>query len=58
MKVALIGGGPAELVAPKYLLGDGLVPVVFEQGYSLGGQWPQGAAHSSIWPERPIGGPL
>ena len=49
-KVAIIGAGPAGLVAARYLLQHGFDPVLFEQSSRLGGQWNQGAAHSGIWP--------
>jgi cation diffusion facilitator CzcD-associated flavoprotein CzcO len=52
-KVAIIGGGPAGIVAAKSLLEDGLTPVLFEQSSALGGQWNQGAAHSGQWPGMP-----
>ncbi|UOQ52027.1 flavin-containing monooxygenase [Hymenobacter cellulosivorans] len=52
-KVAIIGGGPAGIVAAKSLLEDGLTPVLFEQSNGLGGQWNQGAAHSGQWPGMP-----
>ncbi|KUG07244.1 flavin-containing monooxygenase [Solirubrum puertoriconensis] len=52
-KVAIIGGGPAGIVAAKSLLEDGLTPVLIEQSSSIGGQWNQGAAHSGQWPGMP-----
>ena len=38
-RIAIIGGGPAGLVAAKSLLEESLQPVVFEQSSALGGQW-------------------
>jgi cation diffusion facilitator CzcD-associated flavoprotein CzcO len=52
-KVAIIGGGPAGIVAAKSLLEDGLTPVIIEQSSAVGGQWNQGAAHSGQWPGMP-----
>ena len=48
--VAIIGAGPAGLVAARYLLQHGFEPVLFEQSHRLGGQWNQGAEHSGVWP--------
>jgi len=47
---AIIGAGPAGLVAARYMKQHGLQPTIFEQGDSLGGQWCGGAAHSGVWP--------
>jgi len=48
--VAVIGAGPAGLVAAKYMKQHGLLPTIFEQGDSVGGQWCGGAAYSGVWP--------
>ena len=48
--VAVIGAGPAGLVAAKYMKQHGLVPTIFEQGSSVGGQWCGGARYSGVWP--------
>jgi dimethylaniline monooxygenase (N-oxide forming) len=47
---AVIGAGPAGLAAAKYLKQHGLVPTIFEQGDSVGGQWCGGAPYSGVWP--------
>jgi len=47
---AIIGAGPAGLVAAKYMKQHGLLPTIFEQGDSVGGQWCGGAAYSGVWP--------
>jgi Flavin-binding monooxygenase-like len=47
---AVIGAGPAGLVAAKYLGQHGFAPTIFEQGESVGGQWCGGAAYSGVWP--------
>jgi cation diffusion facilitator CzcD-associated flavoprotein CzcO len=48
--VAIVGAGPAGLVAAKYLQQHGFDPVILEQSGDLGGQWQAGAAHSGVWP--------
>ena len=48
-RVAIIGGGPAGLVAAKSLLEEGLQPTIFEQSSNIGGQWNAPAAHSGVW---------
>ena len=48
-QIAIIGGGPAGLVAAKSLLEESLQPVVFEQSSALGGQWHAPASHSGVW---------
>jgi dimethylaniline monooxygenase (N-oxide forming) len=47
---AIIGAGPAGLVAAKYMKQHGLPTTIFEQGESVGGQWCGGAAYSGVWP--------
>jgi cation diffusion facilitator CzcD-associated flavoprotein CzcO len=49
-RVAIIGGGPAGLVAARYLKAHGFHPVVFEQSDRIGGQWNARGTHSGIWP--------
>ncbi|API52091.1 dimethylaniline monooxygenase [Rhizobium leguminosarum] len=48
--VAVIGAGPAGLVAARYLIARGLVPIIFEASSRLGGQWNSASAASAIWP--------
>jgi hypothetical protein len=49
-QVAIIGGGPAGLVAARWLKAQGFEPVIFEQSDALGGQWNRTSAHSGVWP--------
>ena len=49
--VAVIGAGPAGLVAGRYLKSEGFTPVLFEQGTRIGGQWSADPGHSGVWPE-------
>jgi dimethylaniline monooxygenase (N-oxide forming) len=48
--VAIIGAGPAGLVAARYLNSEGFTPVIFELGDSVGGQWTGDPRHSGAWP--------
>ena len=48
--VAIVGPGPAGLVAARYLRRVGFAPVLFDRGAEVGGQWQVGAAASAIWP--------
>jgi dimethylaniline monooxygenase (N-oxide forming) len=48
--VAVIGGGPAGLVVSRWLLAQGLEPVIFETTARLGGQWNSASASSATWP--------
>ena len=48
--VAIIGGGPAGLVAARYLKKHGFEPVVFEASASVGGQWNPASPSSAVWP--------
>src|SRR6188768_3568152 len=49
-QVAIIGGGPAGIVAARWLKAQGFEPVLFEQSDALGGQWNGAGAHSGVWP--------
>lgn len=49
-RVAVIGAGPGGIVAARYLKSEGLEPVVFEQGGSIGGQWSGEPDRSGVWP--------
>lgn len=49
-RVAIIGAGPAGLVAARWLAARGLEPVLFEAADDLGGQWNGGNAESATWP--------
>src|ERR1700751_6486215 len=48
--VAIIGGGPAGLVAARFLKQHGFCPVVFEAAAVVGGQWNAGSPLSAVWP--------
>ena len=48
--VAVIGGGPAGLVAARFLKKHGFDPVVFEAAAAVGGQWNAGSPLSAVWP--------
>lgn len=52
-RVAIIGAGPGGIVAAKFLLQEGLEPVVFEQSDQPGGQWHVRNPLSGIWPGMP-----
>lgn len=52
-KLAIIGAGPAGIVAAKFLRSEGLEPVIFEQSDRVGGQWHLDNSLSSIWPAMP-----
>src|SRR5215207_7339355 len=49
-RVAVVGAGPAGLVAARFLRSEGFDPVLFEQGAGIGGQWSGDPLHSGIWP--------
>jgi dimethylaniline monooxygenase (N-oxide forming) len=48
--VAIIGAGPAGLVAARYLKSEGFEPVIFDRGRSVGGQWSGDPRSSGVWP--------
>lgn len=48
--VAVIGAGPAGLVASRWLRANGLEPVIFEASQRLGGQWNPTCASAATWP--------
>jgi dimethylaniline monooxygenase (N-oxide forming) len=48
--VAVIGAGPAGLVAARWLLSQGFEPTIFEQAPILGGQWTGLEGLSGVWP--------
>jgi dimethylaniline monooxygenase (N-oxide forming) len=48
--VAIIGGGPAGLVAARFLKKHGFDPVVFEAAAAVGGQWNVASSASAVWP--------
>ena len=49
-RIAIVGAGPAGIVAAKYALEAGFEPTVFEAGDRLGGQWDVTSPHSGVWP--------
>jgi dimethylaniline monooxygenase (N-oxide forming) len=49
-RVAVIGAGPGGIVAARYLLSEGLEPVLFEQGKRIGCQWSGEPQQSGVWP--------
>src|SRR6201995_1409019 len=49
-RVPSIGGGPGGLVEARHLKHHGFEPVIFEQGYQIGGQWNVRSPHSGVWP--------
>ncbi len=51
MRVAIIGAGPAGLVAARYLKGQGFTPVLIEAHEGPGGQWDAANPLSGIWPQ-------
>jgi flavin-binding monooxygenase-like protein len=48
--VAIIGGGPAGIVAAKYLQAQGFEPTIFESSDDIGGQWNNRSPNSGVWP--------
>ncbi|AFM15111.1 putative flavoprotein involved in K+ transport [Mycolicibacterium chubuense NBB4] len=50
MNVAVIGAGPAGLVAARWLAAHGVEPTIFEQAPRLGGQWTGLHGSSGVWP--------
>src|SRR3954447_8762484 len=49
-RVAVVGAGPAGLVAGKHALEAGFDVTVFEAQDALGGQWNAGSPVSGVWP--------
>jgi dimethylaniline monooxygenase (N-oxide forming) len=49
-RIAVIGAGPAGIVAAKHALDAGFEVSVFEASDRLGGQWDTAADHSGVWP--------
>mmetsp|Transcript_8547 Transcript_8547/g.20191 ORF Transcript_8547/g.20191 Transcript_8547/m.20191 type:complete len:524 (+) Transcript_8547:94-1665(+) len=49
MEVAIIGGGPAGLIASKCLADEGFESVIFEQSKNIGGQWYTEGKRSGMW---------
>ncbi|RDJ20375.1 dimethylaniline monooxygenase [Bosea caraganae] len=49
-RIAIIGAGPAGLVAARWLARHGCKPVLFEAAARLGGQWNPDGAASATWP--------
>jgi dimethylaniline monooxygenase (N-oxide forming) len=49
--IAIIGAGPAGLVAARFLKAQGFEPTLFERGTRIGGQWDHTAVTSGIWPD-------
>jgi len=47
--VAVIGGGPAGLVAARTLKKHGFAPIVFEASPRIGGQWNAASPSSGVW---------
>lgn len=50
-RVAIVGAGPAGLVAARFLKSRGFAPVLFEQGRRVGGQWDHTQPMSGVWPD-------
>jgi len=50
-RVAIIGAGPAGLVAARWLAAQGFEPQLFEQMPELGGQWTGRAGATGVWPQ-------
>ncbi|MCB9351706.1 MAG: NAD(P)-binding protein [Lewinellaceae bacterium] len=48
--VAIIGAGPAGLVAARWLREVGFRPTLIEEDIDVGGQWRVGGPQSSVWP--------
>jgi dimethylaniline monooxygenase (N-oxide forming) len=49
--VAIVGAGPAGLVAARFLKSEGFEPILFDPGLRAGGQWDRTAPASGIWPD-------
>jgi dimethylaniline monooxygenase (N-oxide forming) len=47
--VAIVGAGPAGLVAARFLEAQGFAPILFDPGMRVGGQWDRTTAASGIW---------
>jgi cation diffusion facilitator CzcD-associated flavoprotein CzcO len=48
-RVAIVGGGPAGLVAANSLLEEGLHSPYLNEAQNLGGQWNAPGSHSGVW---------
>lgn len=49
-RIAIVGAGPAGLVAARWMMTRGFVPVIFEAARDLGGQWNAANPASATWP--------
>lgn len=50
-RVAVVGAGPAGLVAARFLKAEGFRPVLFDRERRVGGQWNGAGSSSGIWPD-------
>jgi len=50
-RVAIVGAGPAGLVAARWLTAQGFDPQLYERMPDLGGQWTGRAGASGVWPQ-------
>ena len=48
--VAIVGAGPAGLVAARYLKSEGFDVTLFDRSKRIGGHWSADPEHSGIWP--------
>ncbi len=49
-QVAIVGAGPAGLAAARWLLAQGVEPLLLESADGLGGQWRSDNPLSGVWP--------
>ncbi|HET7574875.1 MAG TPA: NAD(P)/FAD-dependent oxidoreductase [Solirubrobacterales bacterium] len=47
--MAVVGAGPAGLVAARHLLAQGFEPLVLDRGPELGGVWSEAARDRGVW---------
>ncbi len=48
--VAIVGAGPAGLVAARFLKSEGFAVTLFDRSRRIGGHWSADPEHSGVWP--------